>query len=125
MHGPTYMANPLACAAANASLDLFEDRAILRRVAAMEDELRDGLAPCASLPGIADVRVKGAMGAVQMAKPRDIDWLRGRFVDEGVWVRPFGDIAYLMPALIASQRDIAALTRAVVTVMKEWSERAG
>jgi len=125
MHGPTYMANPLACAAANASLDLFEDRAILRRVAAMEDELRDRLAPCASLPGIADVRVKGAMGAVQMAKPRDIDWLRGRFVDQGVWVRPFGDIAYLMPALIASQRDIAALTRAVVTVMKEWSERAG
>jgi len=125
MHGPTYMANPLACAAANASLDLFADGAVLTRVGVIEARLADGLAPCRALPSIADVRTRGAIGVVQMEKPRHIGWLRARFVEEGVWVRPFGDIAYLMPPFTVSDDDLAALTAAVVTVMGEWAKRTG
>jgi len=125
MHGPTYMANPLACAAANASLDLFEDGERLRQVASLEAFFREALEPCRSLAGIADVRVKGAIGVVQMAQPRHIGWLRRRFVEEGVWVRPFGDIVYLMPPFIVTDEQRAALCDAVVTVMEEWSRKTG
>ena len=123
MHGPTYMANPLACAAANASLDLFENGELLRQVSSLEAFFRDALEPCRSLDGIADVRVKGAIGVVQMAQPRHLGWLRQRFVEEGVWVRPFGDIAYLMPPFIVTNEQRAALSDAVVTVMREWSRK--
>jgi adenosylmethionine-8-amino-7-oxononanoate aminotransferase len=125
MHGPTYMANPLACAAANASLDLFEDGERLRQVAALEDFFRTALEPCRSLEGIADVRVKGAIGVVQMTRPRHLGWLRQRFVEEGVWVRPFGDIVYLMPAFTITNEQSAALSDAVVRVMREWSKKTG
>ena len=125
MHGPTYMGNPLACAAANASLDLFEDGERLHQAADMEGYFRDELEPCRSLEGVADVRAKGAIGVVQMERPRDIGWLRERFVEEGVWVRPFGDVVYLMPPLVVTNEERAALCDAVVTVMKEWSERTG
>ena len=125
MHGPTYMASPLACAAANASLDLFEDGARLRQAVALEDHFRRALEPCRALDGIADVRTRGAIGVVQMEKPRAIDWLRRRFVEEGVWVRPFGDVVYLMPPLVVTEAERAALTGAVVAVMTEWSKGAG
>ena len=125
MHGPTYMANPLACAAANASLDLFGDGERLRQAGAHEAYFHEALEPCRSLNGIADVRAKGAIGVVQMEQPRDIGWLRQRFVEKGVWIRPFGDIVYLMPPLTVTNEERAALCDAVVTVMKEWSERAG
>ena len=124
MHGPTYMANPLACAAANASLDLFEDEERLKQAAGQEAYFRDALAPCQSMNGVTDVRAKGAIGVVQMNRPRDIRWLRQRFVEEGVWIRPFGDIVYLMPPLTITNEERAALCDAVVTIMKEWSERA-
>jgi adenosylmethionine-8-amino-7-oxononanoate aminotransferase len=125
MHGPTYMANPLACAAASASLDLFEDGERLRQVASLEAFFRDALEPCRSLDGIADVRVKGAIGVVQMEQPRHMGWLRQRFIDEGVWVRPFGDIVYLMPPFIVTNEQRAALGDAIVTVMREWSTKSG
>jgi adenosylmethionine-8-amino-7-oxononanoate aminotransferase len=125
MHGPTYMASPLACAAANASLDLFEDGERLRQAREHEAYFREALAPCRSLEGVADVRARGAIGVVQMAQPRDIAWLRQRFVEEGVWVRPFGDVVYLMPPLVITNEERAALCDAVVTIMKEWSKRAG
>ncbi len=125
MHGPTFMANPLACAAANASLDLFEDGARLGRAASLEMFFRQALEPCRNLAGIADVRALGAIGVVQMETPRAISWLRQRFVEQGVWVRPFGDVVYLMPPLIVDQQEATALTGAVVTIMKEWSEGAG
>ncbi len=124
MHGPTFMANPLACAAANASLDLFADGERLRQVADIEALLADALAPCRDLAGIKDVRVKGAIGVVQMARPRDIDWLRGRFVEEGVWLRPFGDVAYIMPAFTVTAEELARLCGAMVKVMGEWSRNA-
>ena len=125
MHGPTFMANPLACAAANASLDLFEDGARLRRARSLETFFGQALEPCRAVPGIADMRTLGAIGVVQMETPRAISWLRQRFVEEGVWVRPFGDVVYLMPPLIVDAREATALTSAVVTIMKEWSEGAG
>lgn len=123
MHGPTFMANPLACAAANASLDLFEDGARLTRARSLETFFAQALEPCRALPGIADIRTLGAIGVVQMETPRAIAWLRQRFVEAGVWVRPFGEIVYLMPTLTVDEREATALTSAVATIMKEWSEK--
>jgi len=119
MHGPTFMANPLACAAANASLDLFEREDRLAQVRAIEAALADGLAPCASLPGVADVRVRGAIGVVQLAAVSDLSRIRRRFVELGTWIRPFGDVIYLMPPFVIGRADLDALCRAVVTVAAE------
>ena len=123
MHGPTYMANPLAATAANASLDLFENGERLEQVDRIEITLREQLEPCRKIPGIKDVRVMGAIGVVQMTCPRDIDWLRQRFTEENVWIRPFGDVVYLMPAFVINKDELTALTRAIVNVMSEWSKR--
>ena len=90
MHGPTYMANPLACAAANASLDLFASEPRLAQVAAIEQALRQGLAACRDLPGVVDVRVRGAIGVVELERLDDPEALRARFAEEGVFIRPFG-----------------------------------
>ena len=125
MHGPTYMASPLACAAAGASLDLFEDGERLRQVASLEQHFSETLEPCRALDRIADVRVKGAIGVVQMDQPRHMGWLRQRFIEEGVWVRPFGDVVYLMPPFVVTDEQRATLSDAVVTVMKEWSMKTG
>lgn len=113
MHGPTFMANPLACAAAGASLDLFEEGDWAARVRAIEEGLRSGLEPCRGLPGVVDVRVRGAVGAVQLDPAVDVFALRPRLVDLGVWVRPFGDVAYLMPPLVIGAEDLATLTGAI------------
>jgi adenosylmethionine---8-amino-7-oxononanoate aminotransferase len=117
MHGPTFMANPLACAAANASLDLFEREPRLAQVAAIEAALERGLAPCRDLAGVVDVRVKGAIGVVELARIENLAQLRCRFVAAGVWVRPFGRIVYLTPAFTISPEDLDALTGAVVRVL--------
>jgi adenosylmethionine---8-amino-7-oxononanoate aminotransferase len=117
MHGPTFMANPLACAAANASLDLFEREPRLRQVADIAAELERGLAPCRGLPGVRDVRVKGAIGVVELERIDDLDALRARFVAEGVFVRPFGSTVYLTPAFTISAEELAQLTGTVVRVL--------
>jgi adenosylmethionine-8-amino-7-oxononanoate aminotransferase len=122
MHGPTYMANPLACAAANASLDLFAKHDRLKAVTCIEPLLRQSLEPCRSLPGVIDVRARGAIGVVQMDRlipPSRLAWMKKRFVEEGVWLRPFGDIVYLTPAFIASAGDLETLTGSIVKVLKE------
>lgn len=121
MHGPTYMGNPLACAAANASLDLFEREPREEQAKRIERQLARELAPCAGLPGIADVRCLGAIGVVQLDGPMDLYALRGRFVEKGVWIRPFGDIVYVMPPLVIEPDDLAVLTSAIVDVVGEWS----
>ena len=118
MHGPTFMANALACAAANASLDLFEQEPRLRQVADIAVALERGLAPCRGLPGVVDVRVKGAIGVVELDRIDDLDGLRARFVEAGVFVRPFGSIVYLTPAFTIAQEDLARLTGAVVKVVR-------
>jgi adenosylmethionine---8-amino-7-oxononanoate aminotransferase len=119
MHGPTYMANALACAAANASLDLFEQEPRLRQVADIAIALEQGLAPCSGLAGVRDVRVKGAIGVVELDRVADIEALRARFVAEGVFIRPFGSTVYLTPAFTISPDELAALTSAVVKVVGE------
>jgi adenosylmethionine-8-amino-7-oxononanoate aminotransferase len=122
MHGPTYMANALACAAANASLDLFEREPRLAQVAAIEAQLATELAPCRALAGVAAVRVKGAIGAVELSSPIDLDALRRRFVELGVWLRPFGRMVYLMPPFIVTPAELTTLTAAVRSVLAERAE---
>lgn len=116
MHGPTFMGNALGCAAANASLDLFEREPRLDQVRAIEAHLRTALAPCRGLPGVVDVRVRGAIGVVELDKI-DIAALKERFVQEGVYVRPFGRIVYLTPSFTIGEDDLARLTGAIVKVL--------
>jgi adenosylmethionine-8-amino-7-oxononanoate aminotransferase len=122
MHGPTFMANPLACAAANASLDLFEREPRLAQVAAMEPALRSGIEPCRGLPRVRDVRVRGAIGVVELDRIDDLYALRRRFVAEGVFVRPFGTTVYLTPAFTIAPDELARLTAAVVAVVGELEQ---
>jgi adenosylmethionine-8-amino-7-oxononanoate aminotransferase len=117
MHGPTFMANALACAAANASLDLFEREPRLAQVAEIATVLERGLARCRGLPGIKNVRVKGAIGVVEMERIDDLDGLRARFVEEGVFIRPFGKVIYLTPSFTISKDELATLTDAIVGVI--------
>ncbi|HEX5845877.1 MAG TPA: adenosylmethionine--8-amino-7-oxononanoate transaminase [Rhodoplanes sp.] len=119
MHGPTYMGNALACAAANASLDLFEQEPRIDQVRAIEARLRAGLEPCRGLPRVRDVRVKGAIGAVELDRIDDLAALRSRFVGEGVYIRPFGRIVYLTPAFTIGEDELATLTGAIVKVVRE------
>ncbi len=119
MHGPTYAGNPLGCAAANASLDLFEREPRLEQVAAIEARLADGLEELRECRGVADVRVKGAIGVVELERQPELERLRARFVDEGVWVRPFGKVVYLMPAFTIDTAELDALIGAVGTVVSE------
>ena len=119
MHGPSYMANPLGCAAANASLDLFEREPRLAQVAAIEAQLSEELAPCRAMAGVIDVRVRGAVGVVQLDRIDDLAALRRRFVAQGVWIRPLGDVIYLMPPLTITAEDLSRLTTAIRTVLKQ------
>lgn len=118
MHGPTYMANPLACSAAHASLDLFEREPRLQQVEVIEAQLRRDLAACEGLPGVADVRVKGAIGVVQMEKI-DHKALRQKFVEMGVWIRPIEDIIYLAPPFVITPEDLTVLTSAIAATLRE------
>ncbi len=115
MHGPTFMANPLACAAANASLDLFEREPRLAQARRIEARLAEGLAGLRGRPGVADVRVLGAIGAVQLRGAQDLAPLKQRLLSESVWVRPFADVVYLTPALTISADELDHLIDAVCT----------
>lgn len=117
MHGPTYMANALACAAANASLDLFADGTRLANAARIEAALAQGLAPCRDLPGVADVRVRGAIGVVELDKIDDLNGLRRAFVERGAFIRPIASVIYLTPALTMETEDVAFLTRVIGEVL--------
>jgi adenosylmethionine-8-amino-7-oxononanoate aminotransferase len=117
MHGPTYMGNALACAAANASLDLFESEPRLQQVAQILTLLAQGLEPCRVLPGVRDVRVLGAIGVVEFETAPDRRALQQSLIERGVWVRPFGRIVYLTPALTVSAEDLNSLTRAIADVL--------
>jgi len=123
MHGPTYMGNALACAAANASLDLFEREPRLERAAAIGLRLEAALAPARALPGVVDVRVMGAIGVIQLDAAEDLPWLRRRFIEEGVWLRPFGDILYTTPPLTIGDGDLDRIAGAMLTVAGDWSRR--
>ena len=123
MHGPTFTGNALASAAANASLDLFETEPRLEQVKAIETHMAQTLEPCREMKGawgeVADVRVRGAIGVVEMKVIQDMNGLRARFVEEGCWIRPFGNIVYLMPAFTIGGDDLNRLTETVVKVLGE------
>ena len=122
MHGPTFMANPLACAVAGASLDLIAGGNWRADVPRLESALRRGLAPCARWldgGGVADVRVLGAIGVVEMEQAVNMERLQAFFVDQGVWIRPFGKLIYLMPPYVATDDDIAALCAALCKAVEE------
>jgi len=121
MHGPTFMANALACAAANASLDLFEREPRLAQVADIAAALDQGLSACSGAPGVKGVRVKGAIGVIALDHVPDVDKLRARFVQLGVFVRPFGSTVYLTPAFTITQEELSTLIKAVVEVVREMA----
>jgi adenosylmethionine-8-amino-7-oxononanoate aminotransferase len=121
MHGPTFMANPLACAAANASLDLFEREPRLQQVAEIERRLAEGLEICRTIPGVVDVRTKGAIGVIQVEQLDRVNELRAAFVERGVWIRPFGDCIYVTPPLVISASQLGQLIDAMVDVTRHWA----
>ena len=123
MHGPTFMGNPLACSVANASIDLLLASPWQQRVSNIESRLKSGLAPCSSLDEVAEVRVLGAIGVVELKQPVDMSKIQQAFVDAGVWIRPFGKPVYLMPPYIIDNEDLAALTKAIFDVIKDGKHR--
>ncbi|WP_138510083.1 adenosylmethionine--8-amino-7-oxononanoate transaminase [Maricaulis alexandrii] len=122
MHGPTYMGNPAACAAANASLDLFETEPRLEQVAAIEAAYAEGLPQARDIPGVVDVRWQGAIGVIEMESLPDLDGLKAAFVDSGLWVRPFGSIIYFMPPYVISEADLDRLLQTGLGVIRQWAQ---
>lgn len=123
MHGPTFMANPLACAAANASLDLIEREGLLERINAIGKILARELAPLADSDAVADVRTLGAIGVVELKKPVDMGGFQDSLVSRGVWLRPFGRLLYTMPPYIIGDEDLRTVARAMVETVRECAEK--
>lgn len=118
MHGPTFMANPLACAVAGASLQLVRDGYWREAVPRIERGLLDGLAPLAGLDGVADVRVLGAIGVVELDEPVDMAAATGAAVARGVWLRPFGRLVYCMPPFTCTDDQVARICQGVVAAVE-------
>jgi adenosylmethionine-8-amino-7-oxononanoate aminotransferase len=118
MHGPTFMANPLACAVASASLDLLDRSDNAARIATIADALTTGLAPARELPQVRDVRVLGAVGVVELATPVDVVAVTRTAIAAGVWVRPFRNLVYTMPPYVCTPDDLATITSAIVKAVQ-------
>jgi adenosylmethionine-8-amino-7-oxononanoate aminotransferase len=119
MHGPTYMANPLACSVANASIDLLLNQNWQEKIRQIETQLKQELAPCKNLPGVKDIRILGAIGVIEMDEKIDTSSLLPKIIAKGVWLRPFGNIIYLTPPFIISTEDLSHLTKSLCEIVAE------
>ena len=119
MHGPTFMANPLACSVANASIDLLLESPWEKNIQAIEKQLKDELAPCSQLSCVKEVRVKGAIGVVELHEPIDTAWSQPLFTERGVWLRPFGKLVYLMPPFVIKKDELSQLSKAIFEVLEK------
>jgi adenosylmethionine-8-amino-7-oxononanoate aminotransferase len=119
MHGPTFMANPLACAVASASLDLLASSDVAATVGRIGAGLATGLAPARDLPVVRDVRTLGAVGVIELDRPVDVPAVTAAALDRGVWVRPFRNLVYTMPPYVTSDDDLAMITSALVGAVEE------
>jgi adenosylmethionine---8-amino-7-oxononanoate aminotransferase len=119
MHGPTFMANPLACAVAVENLALLESYDWQTTIRSIESQLKAELEPCRSLATVKDVRVLGAIGVVELHDPVDMKKIQPRFVEEGVWLRPFGRLIYTMPPYIIQPAELTAITTAIYKIVAE------
>jgi adenosylmethionine---8-amino-7-oxononanoate aminotransferase len=117
MHGPTFMANPLACSVAIRSIQLLLESDWQNNIARIEESLRQGLEPCRKMSGVADVRILGAIGVVELERPAAMARIQKMFVDNGVWIRPFGRLVYVMPPYIINDVDLQTLTSALCRVV--------
>jgi adenosylmethionine-8-amino-7-oxononanoate aminotransferase len=122
MHGPTYMANPLACAVANASLDLIEETDAVAAVSAIEGWLDAGLEQARELAGVVEVRTLGAVGVIQLDRPVDVPAATAAALDKGVWIRPFRDLIYVMPPYVSEPADVAQICTAMIAAAQASPE---
>lgn len=122
MHGPTFMANPLACAVALESLTLLEEQDMAAITANIESRLKRLLAPAATLPGVADVRVLGTIGVIEMKQPVDVGAFQRECVARGIWVRPFGKNVYVMPPYIINDKDLETLVNATIDIVRHLAQ---